>query len=159
MINDRPIKSPRLQACLNDVKRIIKRYNMAGTVMIVAPEEAAFAYVMTPSWSAWREDTSLPLGFRLRARSSEDGPELTHKRVEGAMHTICQFSDFGEQTTMWMEDLKLMARRAGIDFHHNPFNGNVLPHLTNLTAEEQKEWDERNKKNKKEQKEDPEDFG
>lgn len=130
MINDRPINDPNLQAALNDVKRIFARYKFAGVVMIVAPEEAAFHYAMHAPWSAIRPDDSLALGFRIRAKSSEDGKELTQKRLEGALHTICQLSDFGEQTTAWMEDLKLMCRRAGIDFDHTPFNGKPLPHIT-----------------------------
>jgi hypothetical protein len=97
--------------------------------MLVAPQEAAFFYAMTAPWSAIRPDSTLPLGFRIRAKSAEDGPEVTHARIEGAAHIICQLSDFGEQTTAWMEDLKLMLRRAGIEFDHTPFGGRALQHL------------------------------
>lgn len=130
MINDRPIEDPKLQRALNEVKRIMAKYQLAGACMLVSANEAAFTYGMHAPWSALRPDPSLPLGFRLRAKSAEDGKEVTHKRVEGAMHTICQLSDFGEQTTAWMEDIKLMARRAGIEFDHTPFGGRPLQHLT-----------------------------
>jgi hypothetical protein len=129
MINDRPIDDPKLQRALNEVKRIMARYGFAGACMLVAEKEAAFTYGMHAPWSALRPDPSTPLGFRLRAKSAEDGKEVTFKRIEGAMHTICQLSDFGEQTTAWMEDIKIMARRAGIEFDHTPFGGRPLPHL------------------------------
>ena len=129
MINDRPIDNPKLQRALDECRQVMSRYGFAGAVMLVDPNEAAFTYHMHAPWSALRFDASTPIGFRVRAKSAEDGKAAAHSRVEGAVHTICQLSDFGEQTTAWMEDLKLMLRRAGIDFDHVPFNGEPLPHL------------------------------
>jgi hypothetical protein len=129
MINDRPIEDIRLQKALNEVKQVLARYGIAGACMLVSEREAAFHYRMAAPWSALRYDPDVQLGFRFRAKSSEDGKEETERRIGGAMHTICQLSDFGEQTTAWMEDLKLMLRRAGIDFEHTPFNGKPLQHL------------------------------
>jgi hypothetical protein len=129
MHNDRPIENPRLQKALDEVKRVMHRYRLAGACMLVSADEAAFVYGMHAPWSALRPDAKAPMGFRFRARSQEDGKKLTEQRVEAAMHTICQLSDFGEQTTAWMEDMKLMLRRAGIDFEHTPFGGKPLPHL------------------------------
>lgn len=129
MINDRPIDDPNLQAELDEVKEIMRRRGLAGACMLVSENEAAFTYGMHAPWSALRPDPSLPLGFRFTAKSAVDGKEVAHKRAEGALHTICQLSDFGEQTTAWMEDLKLMLRRAGLDFDHTPFGGKPLPHV------------------------------
>ena len=129
MINDRPIDDPALQRALNAVKATMAKHGFAGAVMLVAPEEAAFAYVMHAPWSAIVQDRETPLGFRIRAKSAEDGKELTHRRVEGAAHTICQLSDFGAQTMDWMEQLKSLLRQAGVEFDHSPFNGRPLPSL------------------------------
>ena len=129
MFNDRDIEDPKLQKALNEVKQVLARYGLAGACMLVSENEAAFTYGMHAPWSALRYDPETPMGFRFRAKSAEDGKNLTHRRVEGAMHTICQLSDFGEQTTAWMEDLKLMLRRAGIEFDHTPFGGKPLPHI------------------------------
>ena len=129
MINDRPGDDPNLQAALDEIRGVMERYDFPGAVMLVAEDEAAYAYKMDAAWSALRKDRAAPLGFRLRAVSAEIGKREAQRRVEGAMHTICQLSDFGEMTTAWMEDLKLMARRAGIDFEHTPFNGEPLPHI------------------------------
>jgi hypothetical protein len=114
---------------LDEINEIMMRRGLAGCAMLVAPEEAAFTYGMHAPWSAIQPDATTPLGFRFRAQSKVDGKAETERRIEGAMHTICQLSDFGEQTTMWMEDLKLMLRRAGIEFEHTSFGGNQLPHL------------------------------
>lgn len=132
MINERPIDDPKLQEALNEVRGVMERYDFAGAVMLVAAEEAAFAYKMDATWSALRKDNSTPLGFRFRAKTADTGKRETERRVLGGMHTICQLSDFGEQTTAWMEDLKLLLRRAGIDFEHTPFNGRPLQHLGKL---------------------------
>lgn len=77
----------------------------------------------------------MPLGFRFRANSTEDGRELTRERIEGGVHTVCQLADFGSQTMDWMEQLKSMLRRGGIDFDHRPFNGHPVPPLINNTAQ------------------------
>lgn len=128
-MNDRPVEDPRMQRALDDIKQVFARYGLAGCAMVINPKEAAFFYAMHAHWSALRFDPSSQLGWRFRARSSEDGKQVTQDRIEGALHTICQLSDFGEQTTAWMEDMKLMLRRAGIDFDHTPFGGEPLPHL------------------------------
>jgi hypothetical protein len=135
MMNDRPIEDPKLQRALDEVRQVMARYGLAGAVMLVSSEEAAFTYKMHAPWSALRYDAETPLGWRFRAKTAEDGKEETNRRVEGAMHTICQLSDFGEQTTAWMEDLKLMLRRAGIEFDHTPFGGRPLQHLADGTKE------------------------
>ena len=129
MRNGRPIEDRNLRHGLHEVQKVLRRRGLAGAVMLVAEDEAAFTYAMHAPWSAIQPDPETDLGFRIRAKSAEDGPELTHARLEAAVHTICQISDFGEQTTAWMEDLKLLLRRAGIEFEHTPFNGRPLPHL------------------------------
>ena len=97
--------------------------------MLVDENEAAFTYGMHAPWSAIQPDPGTPLGFRIKAISATEGAQQAHKRLEGAMHTICQISDFGAQTVQWMDDLKQMMRDAGIEFEHTPFGGEQLPHL------------------------------
>jgi hypothetical protein len=130
MINDRRPNDPNLQAALNEIRTVMERYDLPGAVMLVNREETVFSYKLDATWSACRKDRAAPLGFRFRAVSSDrTGKAETERRVLGAMHTICQLSDFGEQTTAWMEDLKLMLRRAGIDFTHTSFGGKPLDHI------------------------------
>ena len=127
--NNRPIDDPKLQRALNECAAVFRRHGYAGAVMIISPDEAAFHYAMTAPWSAIRPDPSTQLGWRLRAKSREDGADVTHRRLEGALHTICQLADFGEQTTVWMEQIKAMVRRAGVEFDHVSFNGKPLPSI------------------------------
>ncbi len=129
MNNDRPINDPNLQEALDAIRTTMEMYDLAGTVMLVAPLEAAFTYKMDATWSACRAAPGTPMGFRLLALPAVDGHEVTHKRLEGAVHTICQISDFGYQTQSWMTDLKNMLRASGLEFDHTPFGGLPLPHL------------------------------
>lgn len=101
----------------------------AGAVMVVGQEEAAFCYVLHAPWSAIRRDTTAELGFRIRASVQEDGLQGRHDRLTGAAHTICQLSDFGGQSMIWMEQLKDMLRESGLEIEHTPFGGQPLPAL------------------------------
>lgn len=129
MHNDRPIADRNLQSGLDEIKRIMRRRGLAGAAMLVAEDEAAFTYAMHAPWSAIIADPSGPLGFRFRANAAEMGKAEAERRVLGAMHTICQLCDFGYQTAGWMDDLKDLIRKAGIDFEHTPFGGKPLPRL------------------------------
>jgi hypothetical protein len=129
MQNDRAIEDENLQAGLDEIKEIMLRRGLAGAAMLVSADEAAFTYGLHAPWSALTPDPRTPLGFRFRAKTAEDGKEATERKVSGAMHTICQICDFGYQTAGWMDDLKEMLRKAGIDFVHRPFGGKPLPRL------------------------------
>lgn len=129
MMNDRPIEDANLRAALLEVQKLLRRRGLAGALMIVAERETAFAYAMSAPWSAIKPDPDTPLGFRIRAKSADEGKEVAERRLEGALHTICQIRDFGEQTMAWMEELQVILRQAGIDFVHTPFGGNPVPRL------------------------------
>ena len=129
MQNDRPVHDTNLQMALSEIKAIMLKHDLAGAAMLVSPTEAAFTYGMFASWSALRPDPNTPLGVRFTAQSQRDGKAETERRVDGALHTICQLCDFGTQTTMWMEDFKEILRAAGVDFDHVSFGGQELPHL------------------------------
>lgn len=131
-MNNRPVDDPKLQRALDEVKAVFARYGFAGAAMVISPEEAAFVYAMHAPWSAIRYDPDTPLGWRLRAKSAEDGRELTRERVEGAVHTVCTLSDFGSQTMDWCEQIKLLLRQNGIDFDHTPFGGAEPGRITPL---------------------------
>lgn len=129
MINDRPINNKKLQRALNEVKAVMAKHGFAGACMLVSADEAAFTYAMHAPWSAIRPDPTTPLGFRIKASVEADGIEGRHQKLEAAAHTICQLADFGEQTTAWMEDIRLVLRRTGLEIKHTPFGGQPLPHL------------------------------
>lgn len=129
MQNDRTIHDPKLQEALSAVHETMSKYDLAGSVMLVAEDEVAFTLKLDATWSAVRADPSLPHGLRIVAKSAEDGPDVANARIAGALHTICQLSDFGEMTTAWMTDLKDVLRKAGVEFDHTKFGGQPMPRL------------------------------
>lgn len=128
MFNDRPIEDARLQAALDDVLAVYRKYDLAGACMLVSEEEAAFAYPVYTTWNAVVDDDTL-LGFRIRAKEAEQGPERRHALLLGTVHLFCQLKDFGAQTQVWMQDLLRMLRTSGIQYTHRPFNGRKLPRM------------------------------
>jgi hypothetical protein len=130
VFNNRPVNDKNLQDGIDEVKAIMARRGLAGACMLIAPEETVWTYGMHAPWSAIQPDVMTPLGFRIKASEAVDGKEGAHARIEAAAHTVCQLSDFGAQTMDWMEQLKMMMRRAGIDFEHTPFGGRPVPPLT-----------------------------
>lgn len=128
-MNNRPINDRRLQRAMNEVKAVCARFNVAGACMLVSADEAAYTYWLHAPWSAIRADPESPLGWRLRANSAQDGAREAHRAIEGAVHTICNISDFGAQTQYWMEQIKVLIRQAGVEFDHTPFNGKPLPSI------------------------------
>ena len=131
MQNDRPIEDPRLAAALAEVLAVYRRYDLAGTVMLVSEQEAAFAYPLYTTWNiVIEDDTVVPLGIRFRIKEAEQGKERATALVLGTGHLLYQLQDFGHQTSLWMGDLLRMLRRAGLSFHHTPFNGRPLPRIT-----------------------------
>jgi hypothetical protein len=129
MFNERPIDDPNLQAGLDEVKAVMARRGLAGACMLVAPNEAAYTYGMHASWSAIQPDAMTPLGFRIRASKEADGIEGRHAKLEGAAHTVCQLADFGAMTMDWMEQLKMILRKSGLEIEHTPFGGRPLPSI------------------------------
>lgn len=136
MQNDRPIQNAALQAAIDEVKEILHQYGFAGACMLISADEAAFVYGMHAPWSAIRSAPETELGWRFRAKTKEDGRAVTQDRVEAALHTICQLSDFGVQTFSYMEDLKKLMRGYGINFDHVSFGGEPLQRITLAANEE-----------------------
>jgi len=131
MFNDRPVEDPRLQEALQAMQLLCREYDLAGAIMLVSEHEAAFTYPIYTTWNAVVEDETLPLGFRFRLKTAEQGPERAKDLALGTGHMLHQLKDFGAQTQLWMGDLLRLLRQAGMRFTHVPFNGRKLPRLTN----------------------------
>jgi hypothetical protein len=130
MMNDRPIENPRLQAALEAVIELARHEDLACAVMLVDEHEAAFGYQLFTSFNAVIEDESLPLGFRFRLKTAEQGQARAEQLALGTGHMLHQLKDFGHQTKVWMSDLLANLAKAGMKFDHVPFNGRRLPRLT-----------------------------
>jgi hypothetical protein len=132
MRNDRPIEDPRLQEALAMIQIICREYDLAGAIMLVSEHEAAFTYPVYTTWNCIIEDDTLPLGFRFRLKTAEQGPTRAEQLALGTGHMLHQLQDFGTQTQLWMGDLLRNLAKAGMRFSHRPFNGRKLPRLTSL---------------------------
>jgi len=130
MFNDRPLQDVRTQEALNMILFIMREYDLAGAVCVVNEHEAGFGYQLYTTFNAVVEDDTLPLGFRFRLKTSEQGQERAEQLALGTGHMLHQLKDFGEQTKLWMGDLLANLARAGMTFHHLPFGGRKLPRLT-----------------------------
>jgi hypothetical protein len=130
MFNDRPVEDARLQAALEAVLAMAREQDLACAIMLVNEQEAAFGYQLFTSYNAVIEDETLPLGFRFRLKTAEQGQERSEQLAVGTGHMLHQLKDFGEQTKVWMGDLLRNLAKAGMTFRHTPFNGRKLPRLT-----------------------------
>jgi len=130
MQNDRPIDDPRLQEALQVIQLICREYDLAGAIMLVSEYEAAFTYPIYTTWNCVVEDETVPLGFRFRLKTAEQGRERAEQLALGTGHMLNQLKDFGAQTQLWMGDLLRNLAKAGMRFDHVPFNGRKLPRLT-----------------------------
>lgn len=130
MFNERKVDDPRLQAALDAVLAMAREQDLACAVMLVNETEAAFGYQLFTSYNAVIEDPELPLGFRFRLKTAEQGQERAAQLALGTGHMLHQLKDFGHQTKIWMSDLLANLAKAGLTFDHIPFNGQKLPRLT-----------------------------
>jgi hypothetical protein len=130
MQNDRPLHDARTQEALNMILLIMRDYDLAGAVCVVHAHEAGFGYQLYTTFNAVVEDATLPLGFRFRLQTAEQGQERAEQLALGTGHMLHQLKDFGEQTRLWMGDLLRNLAKAGMTFHHRPFGGQTLPRLT-----------------------------
>ena len=131
MQNDRPLNNPHMERCRQEMLLLLERYDLAGAVCLIDDQEMGFAYVLPASWNAFVEDNTLPLGFRIRAKSQELGHDRAQMLMEGTGQVITGLKDFGVQTQAWMQDLLRLLRKAGVRVVHRPFGGQLLPRLTN----------------------------
>lgn len=136
MQNDRPIEDERTREALAIIAEVYRHYDLAGGAYVVNPKEMAFHYAIYTTWNAVVEDDDLPqqpgmqtLGFRIRAREAELGPERARELLEGTAWMLGAMKDFGMQCTQWATDMMHMLRKAGITIEHRPFGGQRLPHI------------------------------
>lgn len=127
MQNDRPLSDARTQEALNMILLILREYDLAGAVCVVNEQEAGFGYSVFTTWNAVIEDESLPLGFRFRLKSAEQGQERAEQLALGTGHMLYELQHFGEQTKVWMGDLLANLAKAGMTFFHTR---RTIPRLT-----------------------------
>lgn len=129
MFNDRPIEDPKLREALHGAKYLFDYFDLAGGIYLINANEWAWQYYMPSTWNANIDDKDTPMGFRIRARQEELGPERAKQLIEGSAFTLTSMQDFGNQTRLWAGDLISILKKAGITIDYKPFNGVRLPRL------------------------------
>lgn len=129
MFNERTIESENIKQALSGAKYLFDYLDLAGGIYVVDRSEWAWGYQGKATWNAFIEDSNTPLGFRIRARQEELGPERAKELIEGAAFVMTSMQDFGNQTRLWAADLIKIMRQAGFTIDYKPFSGRPLPRL------------------------------
>lgn len=131
MMNDRPLNNADIQHVLNEFQRLCRTYDLVGACTVIDAKESGFTYALYTTWNGIALDATVqPLGFRIRIKTDEQGPERAHQLAAGTAWTFGALMDFGTQTRQWGRDLMQMLRQAGMRIDHRPFGGTILPHIT-----------------------------
>ena len=123
MRNTRAVTDPRLEACRAEMLAVLQRYDLAGGLCVVNETEWAYAYQLSTTWNGFVDDTTTPLGFRVRIQTATLGADRAQAFADGTVGVIGALADFSTQTTRWMQDLFRILRKAGLQITHRPFGG------------------------------------
>jgi hypothetical protein len=136
MFNDRPLQDARTQAVLDQILTLMRAADLAGGVYVVNAHEMGFGYPLYTTWNAIIEDPTLPMSWRIRAKSTDLGAERAQALVEGTAWTFGAMRDFGRQCEQWGKEMMQILRRAGLGIHYTPFGGARLPHIGGVDMRE-----------------------
>ena len=83
MLNTRPLADAKTQEALDLIHTILRHYDLAGAVCVVNEQEMGFAYALYTTWNIVVEDPTVPMGFRLRLKTAEQGQERARALMLG----------------------------------------------------------------------------
>jgi len=110
------MEDKRYRDCVNAIRAVLKRYDMAGAITVVSKERAMFLYHF-PTWGV------LTLGDdHIRFKSKREDfatKEDQHEATELSAHIVMQMRDIAAQTFKVMNDLgETLATNLGME--HTP---------------------------------------
>lgn len=117
----------RYRECMAEIVGVLKKYDMAGAITVVAKERAMFRYHF-PTWSAITLEGTQ--GIRFRA-TREQFPDEKKRRavVENSAHIVMQMRDVAAQTFAIMDGIGDVLRQE-VGMTHTP-NADFDPELDN----------------------------
>jgi hypothetical protein len=136
MQTSRPIQDKTTQRVLDKILRLMRQHDLAGCVTLVNPHEQVLGYRLATRWSAIYDEPAWDLGFRIRARSSEEGHAVAHRKMEGTAWIFGALQDFGEQTALWGGQLLHLLEDHGIRIDRVRFGGHPPATITGYRAGE-----------------------
>lgn len=114
---------PKLKAAMEEIKQVIKKYEIGGAITIASKTHAEFLYEL-PAWSCVSfTDRGLSIySQKSHFRSIDEQRE----NQEASFHVIYQIRDIAAQTFMLFEKCtKGIEQHANVE--HKPFH-NFTPH-------------------------------
>lgn len=108
------------EQAIAEIKAILEKHDLAGLVIVVGPDHAAFLRQIAPSWSCARME-QLPEGAAVRVRSKrEDYGSLADqkKAVEQTAGMFLAFMNWMHETAEDMEAIVRMISRHYPDIRY-----------------------------------------
>ncbi len=112
---------PNLKMAAEEMKEILKKYDIGGHITLVSPTHSEFMFAISPSWSCARftADTNQ---IHFKATQEMFGSkEECKKAQERSLHLILQIRDMGAQAFHVMENVRVQLSKF-FDIDHVPFS-------------------------------------
>lgn len=110
-----------LKRAMEDIKKILKKYDVAGTFTLVSKTHAEFLYHL-PSWSVFQWNAEGD-GMDIRSKKADfKNKEEQEKILEQSVHIVMQNRDISAQT-FDMFDTVYKALEKYIKIEHKSFSG------------------------------------
>jgi hypothetical protein len=136
MFNTRALKDKKTREALAKIMQIYQEYDLAGGCTVINKDEMGFAYQLPTTWSALYDDPTLPMGLRIRAKTSDEGQALARRKLEATASTFVALSDFALQTFKWAQDFLTLLRDQGFNVEYLPFGGQSIPNIGGIPFDE-----------------------
>jgi hypothetical protein len=115
---------PKLKEAMEEIKVILRKYDVGASVTLVSPTHSEFLYELEPTWSCVRF-TNDPKGQpALRFTATLERYGSAEKRQEAAeltTHMLLQIRDLGGKTFMTFEEVRKQLERF-FKIDHKPFS-------------------------------------
>lgn len=96
--------TPANQA-IEEIKAILRKYDLAGTVIVQSPKEAAYLTEISPSWSCARfEEHTEGTMLRIRSKLAEYGGDVA-KQKETVEHTLGMLMTLRNQSARMVDGM------------------------------------------------------
>ena len=104
---------PKLKEAAAEIKAVLEKYDIAGTVMLSSPTHMEFLHKFQCSWNAFIDN---PAGFRFRCKRTDYPTKKAHSEaLRVSIGTVQGFADaLGQQS----KSLQELAIRTGVQFEH-----------------------------------------
>lgn len=106
---------PRLKDCIEELRPILAKYDVAGVVMLASKTHLEFLYELSPSWSCLTQE-STPKGRMLRFKATgETHPNVEDKRLVQDL-TLGMLAGLNDLAGKAAHDLENAMTMTGINF-------------------------------------------